>query len=239
MEIRRSSTETKPTDETNRNPATTEGRRKRQFSAETKAKLSAAHKGEKNPMYGKKGEKHPMYGKKHSAEARAKMSEAKKGRKHPMYGKKHSAEARAKMSEAKKGKKHSAEHRAKISEAMKGENHPMYGKKHSAETRAKMSEARKMSETRKANWNKSIEQVRWAITCVIEGDSMSKASLDMGFHSDWLSGWKYRHPQRYSAIFLEETKKLSRWQAGEKLGALALDITTRDQALDSTTSEEL
>ena len=61
MEIRRSSTETQPTDKTNRNPATTEGHKKRRLSAETRAKMSEAHKG-----------------KKHSAETRAKMSVAQK-----------------------------------------------------------------------------------------------------------------------------------------------------------------
>jgi len=36
----------------------------RSHSEETKAKMSAALKGEKNPAYGRKGELHPMYGKK-------------------------------------------------------------------------------------------------------------------------------------------------------------------------------
>ena len=41
----------------------------------------------------------------HSAETKAKISEANKGKNHPMYGKNLSAETRAKMSEAKKGEK--------------------------------------------------------------------------------------------------------------------------------------
>ena len=92
---------------------------------------------------------------------------------------------------------------------------------------------------RHPNWNKNIEQVRWAIARVVEGVPRNQVSLDAGFSSSWLSNWKYRHPQRYRAIFLEETTKLEQRQAREKLGALALDIMTRDQTLDSTTSEEL
>ena len=328
MEIRRSSTETKPTDETNRNPATTEGRRKRQFSAETKAKLSAAHKGEKNPMYGKKGEKNPMYGKKHSAETRAKISEALKGEKHykwdenitqikqaiarvaigssmkessldtgfsagwlsnwkmhhperyrlilaeemrkleqeqvekklgnatlvtvempdshekerlsaktrakmsaarkvsaetrakmsaalkgerhPHYGKNLSAEHRAKIGAANKGKKHSAETRAKMSATNKGEKNPMYGKNLSVETRAKMSAARKGE--KHPNWHKNIEQVRLAIAHVAAGQTMQAASLETGFSTGWLYGWKKRHPEKYRLILAEDISKLKQKQ---------------------------
>jgi group I intron endonuclease len=46
-------------------------------SEETIAKISAA----------KKGAKHPMFGKTHSVETIKKISEAKKGAKHPMFGK--------------------------------------------------------------------------------------------------------------------------------------------------------
>ena len=49
-------------------------------SEETKKKMSAAQKGEHNPMYGRKGENHPMYGKTHSKETKAKMSNTFKGR---------------------------------------------------------------------------------------------------------------------------------------------------------------
>lgn len=102
-------------------------------SAETRNKLSAANKGEKNPMYGKhlseehkkqisaankgntyaKGKPAWNKGKKMSEEYCRKNSESHKGKyageKHPMYGKKHSDEAKKKMSEAKKGK-HKGEH---------------------------------------------------------------------------------------------------------------------------------
>ena len=63
------------------------------LSAETKQRMSAAHKGDKNPMFGK-----PK-----SAETKRKMSEALKGDKNPMFGKHPSAESRQKISEAHKG----------------------------------------------------------------------------------------------------------------------------------------
>lgn len=50
----------------------------RKNSAETKAKMSAAKKGEKNPMFGKTP----------TEETRRKLSAAKTGEKHPMFGKK-------------------------------------------------------------------------------------------------------------------------------------------------------
>ena len=105
-------------------------------SAESRAKMSAANKGEKNSFYGKS----------HSVETRAKLSADKMGEKNPNYGKPHSAEVRAKMSAANKGEKnpfygkaHSAEARAKIGAANKGEKHPFYGKAHSAAAKAKIS----------------------------------------------------------------------------------------------------
>lgn len=42
---------------------------------EWKQKMSEAHKGEKNPMYGRTGEKAPMYGKHHAEETKQKLSE--------------------------------------------------------------------------------------------------------------------------------------------------------------------
>ena len=47
------------------------------LSAEVIAKMSAAKKGENHPMYGKTGNSHPMFGKSHSAETLAKMSATK------------------------------------------------------------------------------------------------------------------------------------------------------------------
>jgi plasmid stability protein len=112
-------------------------------SPETKAKMSAAHKGKKNHNYGKTLSPETRAkisaatkGKTRSPETRAKMSAALKGENHPFYGKSHTPEARAKMSAAVKGennpfygKTFSPEARAKISAARKGKNNPMYGKK--------------------------------------------------------------------------------------------------------------
>ena len=87
-------------------------------SEETKQKQSEAHKGEKNPFYGKQhseetkqkqSESHKS--KQHSEETKQKQSEAHKGEKHPMYGKHHSEETKQKQSESMKGK-------------YVGENHP-------------------------------------------------------------------------------------------------------------------
>ena len=106
------------------------------LSAETRAKMSTSHKGDKNPMYGKTGDKHPVHGRKHTAETRAKISAAQKGENNSMYGKKLSAETRVKISARNKGKTHTPETRAKLSAVLKG-------KKRSAETRAKISASKK------------------------------------------------------------------------------------------------
>lgn len=105
----------------------------RRHSEETKNKLRAANKGEKNPMYGKhiseehknrlsevnkgntyaKGKPAWNKGKKMSEEFCRKCSESQKGKqageKHPMYGKHFTEESKKKMSDAKKGK-HKGEH---------------------------------------------------------------------------------------------------------------------------------
>lgn len=62
------------------------------MTEEQKKKLSEAHKGKKNPNYGKH----------HSEETRKKLSEAKIGEKNPNYGKHLSEETRKKISEARK-----------------------------------------------------------------------------------------------------------------------------------------
>ena len=80
-------------------------------SAETRRKLSEAHKG-----------KHL------SAETRLKISESMKGENNYWFGKHHSAEARKKMSEVHKGKHRSAETRRKMSEARKGKPTCIKGK---------------------------------------------------------------------------------------------------------------
>jgi plasmid stability protein len=112
-------------------------------SPETKEKMSAAQKGEKNHNYGKTLSPETRAkisaatkGKTCSPETKEKMSAAQKGENHPFYGKTLSLETRAKMSAALKGennprygKSHTPEARAKISAARKGKNNPMYGKK--------------------------------------------------------------------------------------------------------------
>ena len=64
------------------------------LSEETRKKISAALKGDKNPNFGKHL----------SAETKQRMSDAKKGEKCYMYGKHLSAETRQNMSEAHSGK---------------------------------------------------------------------------------------------------------------------------------------
>jgi len=100
------------------------------FSAESKAKMSLAHMGNKIQL-----------GKKQSREHIAKRALAN-------TGKNRSVETRAKMSLSAKGNKSnlgkipSKEHREKISLANKGKQH-MLGKKHTDESKAKMSLAQK------------------------------------------------------------------------------------------------
>ena len=98
------------------------------MSAETRAKLSAAKKGQK-----------PWLGKRHTVETRAKMSLASIGRKKPSM----SSETRAKYREAGKrrfGWRHTDAARAKMSEASTG-NKRCVGRVLSSETRAKISAA--------------------------------------------------------------------------------------------------
>jgi endogenous inhibitor of DNA gyrase (YacG/DUF329 family) len=98
----------------------------KQYSEETRKKISDANKGENNPMYGKH----------HSEETKKKISEANKG--------KHlSEETKKKLSDVHKGKHHSEKTKKKISDAKKGENNPNYGKYLSEETKKKISEAMK------------------------------------------------------------------------------------------------
>ena len=80
------------------------------LSEEHRANLSAAKKGENNPMYGKT----------HTEEAKAKISENHVG----MLGKTHTEETKAKISEVHAGKTVSEETKANISATMKGKTHP-------------------------------------------------------------------------------------------------------------------
>lgn len=103
------------------------------MSHETRAKLSAAHKGRKKSpeMCAKLGASH--VGLKHTPEARAKMSAANTGRKHTL-------EARAKIAAALRVRVISSETGAKISAAKMG--HTV-----SLETRAKISATKKAGMT--------------------------------------------------------------------------------------------
>ena len=109
------------------------------MSAESRAKLSIAHKG--RPAHNK--------GKKMTAEQKAKVAANHadcSGEKNAFYGKHHSEETRAKMSAAKKGKSHkphSPATRAKISASNKGKHSSNKGKHLSEEHRLKISAARK------------------------------------------------------------------------------------------------
>ena len=91
-------------------------------SEETKKKMSDAHKGKLNPMYGVKS---PMTGKTHSEETKRKISAKLKGNKN-MLGTKHTEESKRKMGETKRkngfkpwitGKGHSEESKEKMRES--------------------------------------------------------------------------------------------------------------------------
>lgn len=103
-------------------------------SKETRARMSAAHRG-----------RTPTLGRKTSPETRAKLSALMRGNTH-LVGHTHSPETRAKLSIALLGNqralgyKHSLETRAKVSAAGRGRT-PILGKKLSLEVRTKMSAA--------------------------------------------------------------------------------------------------
>ena len=80
------------------------GNSNRNPSDETRKKISDAHKGESNPMFGKTGELHPNYGKPMSDEQKQKLSEAHKGKPSSFKGCKHTEEAKLANSEKHKGK---------------------------------------------------------------------------------------------------------------------------------------
>ena len=107
-------------------------------SAESKARYSAAQKGNKK-----------FLGKTHSEETKKKMSERKKGIPRPAHvvealrelantrkGKSLSPEVKAKISAKLKGRKFSAEHRAKLSQSLMGHEH-------SEETKLKISKSKR------------------------------------------------------------------------------------------------
>jgi len=91
----------------------------------------------------------PAKGQKHTPEALAKLRKPKRDKSRMgqyWKGRKHSAESRAKMSEAKVGRTLTPEHAAKIGAALLGKKRPeqgakMRGRKLTPETRAKMRDA--------------------------------------------------------------------------------------------------
>ena len=87
-------------------------------SEETKQKMREAHKGEKNPWFGRH----------HTEESKLKISQANSGEKHYLYGKHQSEETKLKISESKKGVKLSEEHKNKIAKSMSSSGYYMVGK---------------------------------------------------------------------------------------------------------------
>ena len=93
--------------------------------SEIREKLSNAHKGEKNPNFGKP----------RSEETKRKISAAKKGKynhkgeNNGFYGRKHSEETKQKISDAMKGKTFSEETKLKISASKKGK-HKVWNEDH-------------------------------------------------------------------------------------------------------------
>lgn len=167
-------------------------------------KISEAHTGEKNPMYGRT----------RSEETKRKISEALSGENHPMYGKKHSEETRRKMSEAQRGKILSEKTRRKLSEANKG-------KKLSEEVRRKMSKNH-------ADFSGENNPRAKAIILIFpdgtkkEFETIKDASLYLGGVSGncstaiaihrLLKGWIPKRSKwyGYSAMYLEDYEKLNK-----------------------------
>jgi hypothetical protein len=104
--------------------ASRKGKPGKPLTAETRAKLSAAHSG-----------------KTLTEEHKAKLSEAFKGEKNPNFGKPLSEDQKARLSAVNLGKKHSEETKAKMSVSHSGEKHPNFGKELPKETRDKLSTA--------------------------------------------------------------------------------------------------
>ena len=121
----------------------------RKPSEETLKKLSKAHSGKNNGMYGVSGQAHPNYGKKTPDERKGKISisllkywennpekrKAMSGENNPAKG----LDARKKNSEKHKGKALSKEHKLKISKGSKGRLGPNLGRKWSEEVKNKIS----------------------------------------------------------------------------------------------------
>lgn len=120
---------------------TSGGEIQKEITKETRARLSASHKGIGQTAETRAKISAAGKGRKRSVETRAKISAAHKGRPSPRKGKTLPEETRRRMSEAMKGRTVSPEHRAKLG-AYRGEKSSFYGKHHTAETCAKISKAR-------------------------------------------------------------------------------------------------
>lgn len=110
---------------------TTGGEFAKELSAETRQKISEAHKGKKMSADACRKISELHKGRPHSAEHRRKVSESKIGSKNAFFGKTHTPETRHKISDAGKGNTRA-----------KGNTH-WVGRKHTVESRRKMSESRK------------------------------------------------------------------------------------------------
>ena len=106
------------------------------LSEETKKKIGAASKGNKNAL-----------GYHHTDEAKNKIAEAMKGENNPFYGKHHSEETRKKLKEARKGKH-------------LGKDNSFYGKHHSEETKKRISAANKVKMKGMRFFNNGIINIR-------------------------------------------------------------------------------
>ena len=111
----------------------------RVFSAEHRAKLSAAAQGRKVSQETKAKISATLTGTTLSLETKAKISTANSGERHHLFGKSHSDETKEKLSIALTGRTISDRQKAQISAAKSGVNHHNYGKPCPPETKAKIS----------------------------------------------------------------------------------------------------
>lgn len=116
---------------------THEGGLSQRLSIETRAKISAANKGQKRSKEAIENIRKSQIGKKLSKIHRERCSTSQLGEKAAWYGRKHTEESKRKIGSSQKGKP-----REYLKERV-GEKHPMYGKTHSEEARLKMSITRK------------------------------------------------------------------------------------------------
>ena len=132
-------------------------------------------------------------------------------------------QARAEANQTRKGRRQSPETRAKISQANQG-------KKLSPEHRAKISQANQGDKN--SRYDRSIDKVRLAIADHVRGASMSQASRNQGFGSQWLGNWKFRHPERFRTLYMQAADGLDRAALRRDIGAYVLDSLPEGASLD-------